>query len=178
MKLFEGVDATLHVQSYGTVFLIVVKGSEKGIETYLNALYNFGGTARRNFEAEYNDNHTIAWFWTYRRDMLNFFRNLFFFRNADSFSHRRNNGWVRRNLGPNLENCKPFQIAMQTFAAQQVKSLVEFSSITFDPWDTADTYLPHVYDRGTSITAERPDNNGRDEILIGAISDREIKTDK
>jgi hypothetical protein len=176
MKLFSGVDASLHVQSYGSVFLIVIKGTEKGIETYLNALYNFGGTARRGFEAEYNDNHTIAWFWTYRGNMLKFFENLFFFRNADAFSHRRNNGWKRQNLGPNLENCKPFQIAMQTFAVEQLAQLQETSAISFNPWD--DTRLEYIYDRANSITAEKPDHNGMDEVLIGAISDRGVETDK
>lgn len=176
MKLFNGVRASLHVQSYGSVFLIVVKGDEKGIETYLNALYNFGGTVRRGFEPEWNENRTIAWFWTYRGSMVTFFKNLFFFRNADAFSHRRNNGWKRQNLGPNLENCKPFQIAMQTFATEQLKTLQEYSSISFNPWE--DTRLEYIYDRANSITAEKPDFNGMDEVLIGAINDRGVETDK
>lgn len=176
MKLFNGVDASLHVQSYGSVFLIVIKGSEQGIETYLNALYNFGGTNQRGFEPEYNDNHTVAWFWTYRSKMLTFFENLFFFRNADAFSHRRNNGWKRQNLGPNLEHSKPFQVAMQTFATQQLATLQEFSAISFNPWE--DTRIEYIYDRANSITAEKPDLSGMDEVLIGAISDRGCETGK
>lgn len=168
MKLYSSINATLHVQSFGSAFLMVVKGEEKEIEKLFNALYNFGAMAPRSnrnkqdftaepFEIKYtNHTHTCAVFWSSPKQMLNFFRNQFFFRHADEFANRRANGWKRANYGPNLENHKPFQTAMQTFAVEQLKELQKSSAITLEPWQKAT--LDQVYAEG-HISAERPDDD-------------------
>lgn len=150
MKIYSSVPVTATFQRLGTQWLGILRGQTESIELVFNGLYNLMAT---NGKIEFRDHSKcLATFWTNRRNMRRFFFNQYFIPKTDY-----------------LVTGKTLRSAMR-FALERLAEIQENSEpfLTFErPIETED------FGSG-SITAERPDNDMKDEILSFAFSEKRV----
>ncbi len=189
MKIFKNNNSTLHVQSWGTYFLMAIKGTEESILEAFNGFYNYGATASGSeespIEPEFlNHTRTLATFSSSPEFMLRFFRNLYYYRNIDRWEaewmpkmHRMYNNWQRHSGG--LYAFKPFNDAIekeqQDFAVKALAELQEHSPMTIIPHgkklnEFADHPDFHVTGK---VTAERPDHDLKSRMFASTKDNRD-----
>lgn len=194
LKIYSEIDCTLHVQSYGSNFLMALKGSEENINLVFNGLYNYGGTQHLGteecpLELDFrNHTRTLATFWSSPEKMLNFFRNLFFHRNQVNIWLDFEDELCKRIKGykggfkahPEYASFEKMLFdERDTYAKEQLRLLQEHSAITIVPHGKSEENFgeaTETFGQGR-VSAERPDDNVKDSALNSALGNRETVVD-
>lgn len=152
MRIYESVDCEATRQSFGSLWLVVLRGTEEAINSVFNGVYNWGGC---NGELDWhNQERNIATFWTTPQRLVWCFAHMSVMRLADS------NIGKGKKYGAWPLACEEANLKLESLAQCQE---------TFLTFDTAEA--SHVYTLG-SISAERPDEDWRDAIVFNAFKDR------
>ena len=84
MRIYNTLDVSLTFQNCGTVWLMVLRGSQEQIELAFNGLFNFNATSGK---LEYVDHtKTVATFWSNSERMYKYFFNRHYLK-FDSIKH-------------------------------------------------------------------------------------------
>ena len=141
---------TMNYQNFGVeTWLAILRGSPEQIELAFNAMYNWGAT---NGEMQYFDHsQTVAIFWTSEEKLLRCFYNQFRFSPHTAHYGKNHNAQAAIDVVQKLR-----EVGHEPF--------MNFANV----FDTDD------YSTGT-ISAERPDNDFKDNVLAHAFHDGENK---
>lgn len=152
---YPSLTVSLTVQKYGSKWLGILRGLKDDIDLTFNGLFNFGASnGEYQFASSAED---VAIFWTSQGQMRKFWRNKFYFANADkchdeSQLEKESEAYANAQMGL-LES------AQEVF--QQYKK--ESAEISF-------------FGSGTT-SAEKPDEDMKDAILSRAFADtKEVDT--
>lgn len=153
MKVYSKVDVGLTYQNFGSAWLGILRGSTENIELVFNGLYNLCATSG---ELQYQDHlQCVAIFWSDYKGMRRFFFNQYYLPRYISSRDPANGKTVRESM---------------RYALNQLRELSATSHESF--LDFTRRYVPDVYHTG-QITAERPDNDLKDLIVMNAFKDRD-----
>lgn len=154
-RLYESCPVDISYQNFGTAWLVILRGKEEDIESTFNGFYNFSGT---NGELDFHTaDHTIATFWSKEENLMWAFAtirlNHYLLKGRGEKSKGKGNTfWYRA--------CKAAGIMIQRLR-QRSESFINYSG----------TDVP-VFSMGDSITAEKPDYDGKDLIILSAFEDK------
>jgi hypothetical protein len=144
MKVYDTLNVSLTFQNCGSVWLMVLRGSQEEIEQAFNGLFNFNATSG---QLEYTSlERNVATFWTKPARMRQFFYNRHILK---------------------FESDKHANI----YADMQMAELVKHSHVFKD--FHRGMVLSDVFAIGTAC-AERPDHDFRDAVLLHAHSEKEV----
>lgn len=159
MKVYKNLDCELTIQSYGSTWLVILRGKEQDIRDTFNGLYNFKATNGKHIDFT-NASKTIAKFWSSEKQMRKFFQLLYYFRtpleNFTQYKGQKDGGEYKRLM---LENVN-----------QQILS-VRGTMETFEPREKRN-YNPLF--EVSSASAEKPDEDFKDSVLTHAHKDRSV----
>lgn len=144
MKVYDTLDVSLTFQNCGSVWLMVLRGSQAHIEQAFNGLFNFNATSG---QLEYTSlERNVATFWTKPSRMWQFFYN----RHILKFSSHKH---------------------ADIYADMQMAELVKHSHVFKD--FHRGMILSDVFAIGTAC-AEKPDTDFKDAILLHAHDSKEV----
>lgn len=151
MKLYPNLDVEFTYQNFGSAWLGILRGASEQIELAFNGLFNLCAT---NGEHEFQDHlRCVSVFWSSRNAMRRFFFNQYYMPRFDAC---QSNGKLVRS-------------AMR-HALRQIETLSQTCHEDFMNFDNQ--YAPDTYVCG-QITAEKPDSDMKDAILLHAYADKE-----
>ena len=159
MKLHSTLNVELTYQNFGSAWLGVLRGTTEAINQAFNGLYNFCAT---NGECQFQDHaQCIATFWTDRKAMRRYFFN------------RYN---IQRYVGRDDINNGKLARASMRYAHEQMNLL---TGKCHEPYLNFDKQGKDVdlYSCGGKISAERPDTDMKDAILLHAFAIQESAPD-
>ena len=152
IKPYPSVDVTLTHQNFGSTWLCILRGATQDIDLVFNGLYNFSAT---NGMYQFHDmDETVAIFWTDEKALKRFFFYKYFFPKSEDLT------------SPMLG--KVIRDAMR-FAHEQIAELRANGHERF--MDFSQVYIPQTHAMG-QISAERPDNDFKDNVLNYAFKDK------
>lgn len=160
LVLFPSRPVELSYQNFGSTLLCILRGSTENVEAAFNGFHNLSGT---NGEMQWFDHaQTVGIFWSNWRGLRRFFFNLYFLRHIGQVNHSVKSQAYR------IHRRRLVRQSMK-FALQQLSTLRENYHETIMRF--ADRIDTDNYSCGT-MTAERPDYDGKDLILINAHTDK------
>lgn len=160
MKLYANLDVNLTYQNYGSTWALTMRGKTEHIEQAVNGLFNWGAT---NGDCEYYDHtQTVAVIWTDEPSMRRFFYLQALRKMVSSIEYVRTHTAENRILGK-LAGKRISEIA-HVQAERRIRALRHRHEKFFN---FTKSYMPETHGTG-QITAERPDLDMKDSILINA----------
>lgn len=151
MKIYQSLNVSLSFQNLGSRWLGILRGDTEGIELTFNGLYNLMGA---NGSMEYRGHSDcLATFWTCRNSMRRFFFNQYFIPKTD---YPVTGKVIRSAMRFTHEQLGELTTHQERFLSYENKILTDDHAC------------------GT-ITAEKPDHDMRDEILISSFNDKTQK---
>ena len=158
MRIYPNLDVDLTYQNSGSAWKGILRGSTENIELAFNGLYNLCATSG---DYKFHDHlQCVCTFWTDKRSMRRFFFNQFY---MPRFNGRRDpkHGKLIR------EAMKQAHIKLAILSKTSHEAFTNFSKVVF-----LDTY------GNGCISAERPDNDMKDAILMNAFTEKDTTAHK
>ena len=150
IRPYPTLDVRMTYQNFGSMWLCILRGRTEDIELVGNGLFNFMAT---NGEISFIDgSKTMATFWTKEEKLQRFFYNVSVFSG--------NTRWRGKRVNNDEANKR-----IAYLHANAHENFMNFDEVHFAP----DTYSVG------KISAERPDNDFKDRVLVHAHSDKTEK---